>query len=103
MYYALPRDSFPEAFALGMIITGSLPTTFDTSVIFVRAAGGDEATAVLNGTFSNLVGIFLTPALLFIQLRSTLSISAIVSTLIKLIEVSLTPVVLGQLTRVAIT
>jgi sodium/bile acid cotransporter 7 len=51
---------------------------------------------MINGTLSNLIGILLTPLLIYLQLHNSISLSAMASTLIRLTEVCLAPFVLGQ-------
>jgi solute carrier family 10 (sodium/bile acid cotransporter), member 7 len=49
----------------GLLILSCLPTTVNMCIMLTSAGGGNVATAICNAVISNLVGIFLTPALLF--------------------------------------
>ena len=46
----------------GFVIALTTSTTASTNVVFTKAAGGNEALALVNAVIGNLVGIFLTPA-----------------------------------------
>ncbi|MEW5297054.1 MAG: hypothetical protein WDW36_000287 [Sanguina aurantia] len=52
----------------GLIVAMCLPTTISTNVVFTKSAGGDEAIAVVNAVVGNLIGIFLSPAWLYLYL-----------------------------------
>jgi solute carrier family 10 (sodium/bile acid cotransporter), member 7 len=52
----------------GIIICASMPTTVSTNVVFTKAAGGNEAVAVVNSVIGNVLGVFLSPALLLLYL-----------------------------------
>lgn len=45
-----------------------MPTTISSNVVFTRLAGGNEAVAVVNAVIGNLIGIFLSPAWLYLYL-----------------------------------
>ena len=48
----------------GMVICASVPMTINMVLVLTKSSGGDEAAAVFNAAFGNLVGVFLTPALI---------------------------------------
>jgi solute carrier family 10 (sodium/bile acid cotransporter), member 7 len=48
----------------GIIIAASLPMTTNMVQLMTKAAGGDEAAAIFNAAFGNLVGVFISPALI---------------------------------------
>ncbi|QOR48640.1 bile acid:sodium symporter [Trueperella pecoris] len=83
-----------SAFATGLLYLSLLPSTVQSSVTFVSIARGDVAAAVCSATISNIVGMFLTPALVlgFMNL-DTAHTGGIQSVLLKL----LLPFVVGQL------
>src|SRR6478736_6393488 len=56
--------------ATGMLFLTLLPSTVQSSIAFTAIARGDVAAAVCSASFSNLIGIFLTPALAALLIRS---------------------------------
>ena len=48
----------------GMVIGTSVPMTINMVLVLTKSSGGDEASAVFNAAFGNLVGVFLTPVLI---------------------------------------
>ncbi|MEW5297069.1 MAG: hypothetical protein WDW38_007175 [Sanguina aurantia] len=52
----------------GLIVAMAMPTTISSNVVFTRLAGGNEAVAVVNAVVGNLVGIFVSPAWLYLYL-----------------------------------
>lgn len=53
----------PKEFAAGLLFLTLLPSTVQSSIAFTAVARGNVAAAVCAASFSNLAGIFLTPAL----------------------------------------
>ena len=53
----------PVLVAGGMLVLTLLPSTVQSSIAFTSIARGDVAAAVCSASFSNLLGIFLTPVL----------------------------------------
>ena len=53
----------PVLVASGMLFLTLLPSTVQSSIAFTSIARGDVAAAVCSASFSNLLGIFLTPLL----------------------------------------
>ncbi|KAL7541024.1 hypothetical protein ACHAXR_010570 [Thalassiosira sp. AJA248-18] len=61
MVYA---GALPQSLADGMTICASLPITVNMVLVLTKSAGGDEASAIFNAAFGNLMGVFLSPALI---------------------------------------
>lgn len=97
LFHFIGGDYFPFPVALGIVITGSLPTTFDTGVIYTKICEAEESLTVLNGTLSNLLGMLITPLLLYIQLNSAIPISSFQGVFIHLVEIALAPFIAAQL------
>lgn len=53
-----------KALGDGMVICSSVPMTINMVLVLTKSSGGDEASAVFNAAFGNLVGVFLTPLLI---------------------------------------
>ncbi len=51
----------PVPLVLGLQVLACLPTTIASNVATTRAAGGDEAGALVNAVLGNLLGILITP------------------------------------------
>jgi sodium/bile acid cotransporter 7 len=97
LFHFIGGEYFPFPVALGVVITGSLPTTFDTGVIYSKICEADESLSVLNGTLSNLLGMLLTPLLLYIQLNSAIPLSSFQDVFLHLVEIALAPFLVSQL------
>ena len=52
----------------GMVIASCLPITINMVLVLTSSAGGDEGAAIFNAAFGNLVGVFLTPALILMYI-----------------------------------
>ncbi len=57
-------NALTQSLADGMTICASLPITINMVLVLTKSAGGDEAAAIFNAAAGNLVGIFLSPALI---------------------------------------
>ncbi|KAI9472870.1 SBF-like CPA transporter family-domain-containing protein [Zychaea mexicana] len=49
---------------IGIVIAACTPTTVSSNVVMTKNAGGNEATALMNAALGNVLGIFVSPALL---------------------------------------
>jgi len=52
----------------GLAICGCLPITVNMCVVLTKAAGGDEAAAIFNTAFANMIGIFISPLLIVLYI-----------------------------------
>lgn len=85
-----------SAFYTGILFLCVLPSTVQSSITFTSIAGGNVPAAVVSASASNILGMFLTPALvglLFAVQGTGISFDALESILLQL----LAPFVLGQL------
>jgi sodium/bile acid cotransporter 7 len=68
---ALRRTALNDDLVSGLVVCLATSTTASTNVVFTKAAGGNEALALVNAVLGNLIGIFLTPAWLTTYLKTT--------------------------------
>lgn len=80
----------------GMTIAASLPMTINMVLVLTKASGGDEAAAIFNAAFGNLVGVFLSPVLILGYLGVTGDID-LLDVFYKLAVRVVAPVVVGQI------
>ncbi|GAA4977542.1 bile acid:sodium symporter family protein [Kineococcus glutinatus] len=93
----LPEHLLPADLVTGIVFLTLLPSTVNSSIAFTSLAGGNVPAAICAASFSNLLGVLLTPllvaALLGGQVQlSTASVGAVA------LQV-LAPFLAGQLTR----
>jgi solute carrier family 10 (sodium/bile acid cotransporter), member 7 len=92
----VPGVLTPELYA-GVMFLCCLPSTVQSSIAFTSIARGNVAAAICSASFSNLIGIVLTPALVTVflvtQTGGAVSLAAIRDILLQL----LVPFVAGQL------
>ena len=85
-----------KALADGMVICACLPMAINVVIVLTAATGGDEAAAIFNATFGNIVGIFLSPVLILLYLGTTGDIS-LGDVFYKLTLRVVVPLIVGQL------
>lgn len=64
-------DLIDEWLLVGLIVTHSCPTTVSSNVVMTRAAKGNEVLTICEVFIGNLLGAFITPALLQMYLTGT--------------------------------
>jgi sodium/bile acid cotransporter 7 len=87
-----------QTLALGILFLAVLPSTVQSSIAFTSIARGNVAGAICAASVSNLVGVFLTPALVALLLHADgggVRIEAIVKIGVQI----LLPFILGQILR----
>ena len=52
----------------GLTICSCLPMTINMVIVLTKSSGGDEASAVFNAAFGNMIGVFITPFLVLMYL-----------------------------------
>lgn len=87
-----------KAFRDGLLVLSCLPCTINICVAQTLAAGGNMGTAIFNAIFANVIGVFLTPLLAIWLLGAGKGVS-LLSTLYKLGNIVIVPLILGQICR----
>jgi sodium/bile acid cotransporter 7 len=87
----------PDSLLLGLLFLCLLPSTVQSSIAFTSIAHGNVAAAVCSASLSNLLGIFITPALvaLLMNLKGGVSLDAVWDIILQL----LAPFLAGHLLR----
>lgn len=81
----------------GLVVLACLPTTIGSGVALTNAAEGNVAVSLFHAVFSNLAGIFVTPALIFMYLGADCaSVGSPYAAVTKLTSQVLVPVVVGM-------
>jgi sodium/bile acid cotransporter 7 len=77
----------PDSLLAGLMFLCLLPSTVQSSIAFTSIARGNVAAAVCSASLSNLIGIFLTPALvaLLMNLKGGVSLGAVLSIVLQLL------------------
>jgi solute carrier family 10 (sodium/bile acid cotransporter), member 7 len=97
-----PDNWFSKPITTGIIILGCMPTTITSCVIFTAAAHGDEAGAVFNTALNNLMGLVVSPALVYLLVQPVThgsASSSYGSTVMTLGLIVALPLFVGQLLR----
>jgi solute carrier family 10 (sodium/bile acid cotransporter), member 7 len=87
----------PDSLLVGLLFLSLLPSTVQSSIAFTSIAHGNVAAAVCSASLSNLLGIFITPALvaLLMNLKGGVSLDAVWAIILQL----LVPFLAGHLLR----
>lgn len=83
--------------ASGVLLLCLVPSTVQSCVVYTQIAGGNVAGAVVSASMSNLLGVFLTPALVALLMAADASVDA--GSIIRIVLQLFVPFVLGQLLR----
>lgn len=94
--FLISVGALARALADGMVIGTSVPMTINMVLVLTKSSGGDEASAVFNAAFGNLIGVFLTPVLILAYLGVSGDID-LVSVFYKLGLRVILPIAVGQL------
>lgn len=87
----------PPALASGVLLLCLMPSTVQSCVVYTRMARGNVAGAVVSASLSNLVGVFLTPALAAVLMSADARVDA--DSVLRIVLQLFVPFVLGQLLR----
>jgi sodium/bile acid cotransporter 7 len=84
-----------KSLADGMVICSCLSLTVNMVLVLTTSAGGDQASAIFNAAFGNMVGVFLSPVLILGYLGVTGNVE-LADVFAKLALRVLLPICLGQ-------
>lgn len=88
-----------ESLATGFLYLTLVPSTIQSSITFVAIARGHVSAAVVSASVSNLLGVFITPLLVFALMTTNGSVVITFDSVGKIALQLLLPFVLGQLLR----
>ncbi|MBD8492705.1 bile acid:sodium symporter [Pseudomonas syringae] len=89
----------PAMLMLGFLYLCALPSTISSSVALTGSAGGNVPAAILNASLSSVLGIFITPWLMSLEMGTGAGGIDLGDTLLDLCSILLLPLILGQLLR----
>lgn len=84
---------------LGILFLTLVPSTVQSSIAFTSIAKGNVAGAIVSASTSNLVGVFITPALIMLLMGTGGGVHIDTSVFGEIALLLLAPFILGQLTR----
>jgi sodium/bile acid cotransporter 7 len=91
--------SRPEAIRQGLLYLCVLPSTISTSVVLTAVARGNTAGALFNASFSNILGVIVTPLLVHLLMKSTGQHQPFGPLLLKITLLTLLPFGIGMALR----
>lgn len=89
----------PHDLLMGFFYLAALPSTVSSSVAMTALARGHVAASVLNATLSVILGVWLTPLLVSALMAGSGQQVDVASTMMKIMQMLLLPLLLGHLLR----
>ncbi|MGO4203213.1 bile acid:sodium symporter family protein [Rhodococcus sp. TAF43] len=83
----------------GILYLCLVPSTVQSSIAFTSIARGNVAGAIVSASFSNLLGVFVTPLLVILLMNTTGEATVDFSSVIDIVLQLLLPFMIGQLIR----
>ncbi|WP_282780315.1 MULTISPECIES: bile acid:sodium symporter family protein [unclassified Nocardia] len=83
----------------GLLFLTLVPSTVQSSIAFTAIAKGNLAGAIVSATLSNLLGVFLTPALVILLMSTTGQAEVDLGAIVDIVLQLLVPFLIGQLLR----
>ncbi|KAA0022641.1 bile acid:sodium symporter family protein [Antrihabitans cavernicola] len=83
----------------GVLYLCLVPSTVQSSIAFTSIAKGNVAGAVVSASFSNIVGVFVTPILVILLVHTTGDTRVDASSILNIVAQLLVPFLIGQLIR----
>jgi len=96
----LCRGLFPYDLYMGFLFVAAVPTTISTSIVFTTAAGGATAVALFNASLSNILGVFIVPLWISLQVSQKTPIPPVGALILEIMTIILLPFFLGQIARI---
>ncbi|XP_035207685.1 sodium/bile acid cotransporter 7-like [Stegodyphus dumicola] len=102
IFAELLEQFFPNPHLLvGFVIVSCMPPPVSSAVLLTKTAGGNEAAAVFNSALGSFLGIFITPALLYVFFSGSGEVP-IWGVILQLSMTVVLPVIIGQLMRIVV-
>ncbi|MGO4957548.1 bile acid:sodium symporter family protein [Luteococcus sp. Sow4_B9] len=98
MAVLVPRVLSPELYR-GMLWLCLVPSTVQSSINFTSIARGNVAGAIVSASFSNLIGVVVTPLLAILLMSTTGGLRIDASSILDIVFQLLVPFAIGQLSR----
>lgn len=97
----IPTSLIDPAIASGILYLAILPSTVQSSIALTSIAGGNVAAAVCSASLSNILGVFVTPALAALLLPQAAGAGqgGVVEAIVDIAMTLLLPFILGHLSR----
>lgn len=83
----------------GILYLCLVPSTVQSSIAFTSIARGNVAGAIVSASFSNLLGVFVTPVLVILLMNTTGEATVDFSSVLDIVLQLLLPFLIGQLIR----
>jgi len=87
-----------QSLVMGMIICSCLPMPINMALTLTVSSKGDEATAIINSTLGNLLGVFISPLLVLLYLGHSTSMD-ISDIYLKIFLRVILPLIVGIIVR----
>lgn len=97
--WLMPAGILAPDLMIGVLFLCALPSTVQSSIAFTSMARGNVAAAVCSASLSNLLGVFLAPALVALMLHTESSGAPALGSIGKIVVQLFLPFVLGHLAR----
>ncbi|MEL4357228.1 MULTISPECIES: bile acid:sodium symporter family protein [unclassified Luteococcus] len=98
MWLLVPTVLSPELYR-GMLWLTLVPSTVQSSINFTSIARGNVAGAIVSASFSNLIGVVVTPVLALLLMSTSGGLTIDASSVLDIVVQLLVPFALGQLSR----
>mmetsp|Transcript_10577 Transcript_10577/g.13139 ORF Transcript_10577/g.13139 Transcript_10577/m.13139 type:complete len:335 (+) Transcript_10577:54-1058(+) len=91
-------NALDKDLANGIIVCACLPMTINMVIVLTKSANGDEAAAVFNAAFGNLLGVFVTPLWVLGLIGKSASVDFL-HVIIRIVQRVLIPLFVGQVAQ----